>query len=202
MLSGYGVKVYNGNVVDILVKDNKKKILFDNKKVLECDSVSIATGGVSYPLTGSTGDGYKFAKKLGHTVSEIKPSLVPMEFKENYVNIKAPYSLTDYTISSKGDETFLEVTVNDETIKASGNGPLDALCEALKKHLGIIVEIDAYSEHALESKSSSQAISYIAIKHEDNVYWGAGIDSNINTSSIYAFISAVNRLKGTQNENE
>ena len=105
------------------------------------------------------------------------------------------------TISAKGDETLLDVTVNNDRISASGNGPLDALCNALKKHLGIRVEIYSYSEHALEKKSSSQAISYIAIKHNENIFWGAGIDSNINTSSIYAFISAVNKLEGYKNEN-
>ncbi len=169
-------------------------------------------GGLAYVMEKNFGYSIpkgmliEFSKHITHLSEEKQSVLAPSEvnrtFKESYVNIKTPYSLTDYTISSKGDETFLEVTVNNETIKASGNGPLDALCEALKKHLGITVEIDAYSEHALESKSSSQAISYIAIKHEDNIYWGAGIDSNINTSSIYAFISAVNKLKGTQNENE
>ena len=43
-----------------------------------CDSVIIATGGLSYPLTGSTGDGYKFAKSLGHSIVDTKPSLIEM----------------------------------------------------------------------------------------------------------------------------
>lgn len=49
-----------------------------DKGTLKADKVIIATGGKSYPLTGSTGDGYKLAQKVGHTITEIKPSLVPL----------------------------------------------------------------------------------------------------------------------------
>lgn len=61
----------NGEKVVIGVETNHGKIL--------ADKVILATGGKSYPLTGSTGDGYKLAEKLGHTIVEIKPSLVPLE---------------------------------------------------------------------------------------------------------------------------
>jgi len=50
--------------------------------MLKADKVILATGGKSYPLTGSTGDGYKIAKALGHTIIPIKPSLVPLEVYE------------------------------------------------------------------------------------------------------------------------
>lgn len=49
-----------------------------NKQILKADKVIIATGGKSYPLTGSTGDGYNLAKKVGHTITKIRPSLVPL----------------------------------------------------------------------------------------------------------------------------
>lgn len=54
--------------------------LFSNKEqiILQADKVIVATGGKSYPVTGSTGDGYKMAEKLGHTITKIKPSLVPL----------------------------------------------------------------------------------------------------------------------------
>ena len=45
----------------------------------------VATGGLSYPTTGSTGDGYRFAEKAGHKVTELSPSLVPLHTKENYI---------------------------------------------------------------------------------------------------------------------
>ena len=50
-----------------------------NKGMIQADKIILATGGKSYPLTGSTGDGYKIVEQLGHTVKELKPSLVPME---------------------------------------------------------------------------------------------------------------------------
>lgn len=83
LLNKNGVAIYRGEVCDILIGGDKKKVIFSDKKSLECDKIIIATGGVSYPSTGSTGDGYKFAKKIGHTVIPPKPSLVPLETNEN-----------------------------------------------------------------------------------------------------------------------
>ena len=59
--------------------------LADGKKVFG-DACIITTGGMSYQTTGSTGDGYRFAKALGHTVTELRPSLVPIETKESFVS--------------------------------------------------------------------------------------------------------------------
>lgn len=73
--------------VKILYDENVKEILIDecnvigvktNKQKILSDKVVVATGGKSYPITGSTGDGYELAKSIGHTVTEIKPSLVPL----------------------------------------------------------------------------------------------------------------------------
>ena len=58
--------------------------LSDGGKI-QADDVIVATGGFSYQTTGSTGDGYRFAKEAGHTVTEIRPSLVPFNAKEDYV---------------------------------------------------------------------------------------------------------------------
>lgn len=54
-------------------------------QVMEADSVIVATGGYSYQATGSTGDGYRFARETGHKVTEISPSLVPLKTKEDYI---------------------------------------------------------------------------------------------------------------------
>ena len=62
------------------------------------DSVIIATGGISYPSTGSTGDGYRFAKSCGHKVTELLPSLVPMEVKEWYASELMGLSLRNIEI--------------------------------------------------------------------------------------------------------
>lgn len=100
MLSNYGVKVFSGNVKSVTDShDGKKHIKLDGNKIIAADSVIIATGGVSYPLTGSTGDGYKFAKSLGHTVTQIKPSLVPLELKEDYVSELMGLSLRNVSVA-------------------------------------------------------------------------------------------------------
>ena len=64
----------------------------------------MATGGKSYPLTGSNGDGYKLAKKLGHTITEIRPSLVALKAKENDSNqsLKACQKLQGLSLKNVG----------------------------------------------------------------------------------------------------
>ena len=95
------VKIYyNHNVKDILV-ENKKVIgveLDNNKKILG-DKVILATGGLSYPLTGSTGDGYKFAKQLGHSIEKCYPILVPLKTKEKWIPELQGLSLKNIELS-------------------------------------------------------------------------------------------------------
>ena len=73
------------------VKTAKKDYIFDK--------VVIATGGVSYPLTGSDGDGYRFAKEMGHNIVQPKPSLVPLETKESFVKELMGLSLKNVSVS-------------------------------------------------------------------------------------------------------
>ena len=63
-------------------EENKFLLHLNNGETLEADKLILATGGKTYPLTGSTGDGYRFAKEFGHTITTIRPSLVPLEVKE------------------------------------------------------------------------------------------------------------------------
>ena len=74
--------ITNAKVEEIITNENtvsKVKYSVDGKeKIIDVDKVIIATGGKSYPITGSTGDGYELCKKLGHTVEKLKASLVPL----------------------------------------------------------------------------------------------------------------------------
>ena len=76
--------MYEMPVSEILVNEEKivTGVKCKNGAIIKADKVILATGGKSYPLTGSTGDGYEMAKKLGHTITKIKPSLVPLETYE------------------------------------------------------------------------------------------------------------------------
>ena len=78
-----GVRLIFEPVTDILSKDGRITGLETASKSFTFDKIIIACGGCSYPLTGSTGDGYGFARKLGHTVTPLKPSLVPLETVES-----------------------------------------------------------------------------------------------------------------------
>lgn len=76
--------MYEMPVSEILINEEKRitGVKCKNGAIIKADKVILATGGKSYPLTGSTGDGYEMAKKLGHTITKIKPSLVPLETYE------------------------------------------------------------------------------------------------------------------------
>ena len=76
----------NTVVKDILTDNNKAIGVMTNNEKIKADKIILATGGKSYPLTGSTGDGYKLAKKLGHTITELKPSLVPLVTYEEEIH--------------------------------------------------------------------------------------------------------------------
>jgi len=77
--------LYEAPVKEIVCEENiVKGILLQNNDYYEFDSVILATGGISYPMTGSTGDGHRMAEKLGHTVTDLKPSLVPLEVREEW----------------------------------------------------------------------------------------------------------------------
>ena len=89
----------DSEVKKIVSKDNKvQKVILSNKKEIECDAVIVTTGGLSYPRTGSTGDGYRFAKELGHTIVDTKPSLIGMEVQEQYVRDLEKLSLRNIEI--------------------------------------------------------------------------------------------------------
>ncbi len=93
------VNIVYEKVTDISVDDGKVTGLKTEKKDYSFDKIVIATGGASYPLTGSDGDGYKFAKKMGINVIQPKPSLVPLETKEAFVKELMGLSLKNVSVS-------------------------------------------------------------------------------------------------------
>ena len=102
-----GVKVINDTVLNLVSEGNMVKgVRLKNKGELLCDCVILATGGVSYPRTGSTGDGYEWAKKLGHKINEPIPSLVPLDTVEEW-----SYSLAGLSLKN------IEITVLNEKNK-------------------------------------------------------------------------------------
>ncbi|MDY4413611.1 MAG: NAD(P)/FAD-dependent oxidoreductase [Ruminococcus sp.] len=94
-----GVKIIHETVRHIITDDNIcTGVIISSGKEYNAQSVLIATGGKSYPLTGSTGDGYRMAKELGHTVTNIYPSLVPLVIREKYCSEMMGLSLRNVNL--------------------------------------------------------------------------------------------------------
>ena len=101
-----GVKIHLGSRVKRLLVEKEEDgnaritgIQLDNGEKIQGEQVLVATGGNSYPSTGSTGDGYRMAKESGHTVTDLQPSLVPMVTAEEYIPRLQGLSLKNVTLS-------------------------------------------------------------------------------------------------------
>lgn len=120
--ASYGASTIYKEVSDVIAENGAVKAVKSDGKVYNCDSVIIASGGKSYPRTGTTGDGYKFARKLGHTIIEPKPSLVPLESPDNDCKLLQGLSLKNVNLKIK---------------TASGKTVYDDFGEMLFTHFGI-----------------------------------------------------------------
>ena len=141
---------YNTRVKEILAMDGKVYgVMFENKRGFmrkeEAENIIIATGGVSYPGTGSTGDGYIFADKMGHTIEELRPSLTPLrtshpqrKFLDGLLlkNINAKLFVDNELVK----EEFGEISFSDRGIEGAvalrlSRDAVDALIEDKKVKL-------------------------------------------------------------------
>lgn len=153
----------SGNLNECYTKEK------NNIRTFETDKVILATGGKSYPLTGSTGDGYELVRKLGHTVTKIRPSLVPLEaFEQNMCKDLQGLSLRNVNIELKnkennkiiyqdfGEMLFTHFGVSGPTI-LSGSAHLVRYknIDELLKNKKIVLNIDfkpALSEEKLDER--------------------------------------------------
>ena len=94
-----GAQIIHGRAKELIIKDGVLRGVrtFDGEEIA-ADKVIIATGGKSYPLTGSTGDGYELARQAGHTIIEPKPSLVPLNAHEGFCTDLMGLSLRNVTM--------------------------------------------------------------------------------------------------------
>ncbi len=103
-MTDYGAKLVNERVIGIITENERVKGIKTDKGSYNFDGVILATGGASYPQTGSDGDGYKFAKRCGIEVTPLMPSLVPLETTENLAEIMG-VSLKNVTLKMRNNDT-------------------------------------------------------------------------------------------------
>ena len=103
-------KIVHERVTGISVSDGKVNGVNTEKGFFEADAVIICTGGASYPLTGSDGDGYKFARAVGHTVTPLRPALIPIDTSDGFCYGLAGLSLKNvsFNVTLNGKKVFSE----------------------------------------------------------------------------------------------
>lgn len=140
--------VLNAKVRQIVTDQGKKKIVqTEDGSRYEADAVILATGGYSYPSTGSTGDGFRMAEKAGHTILECHPSLVPFETREDYVRELMGLSLKNVAVtilngrkqifSEFGEMLFTHYGVSGPLILSASSKVNDAILQG-----ALTMEID------------------------------------------------------------
>lgn len=136
---------------------------------------------------------------------ELSPEMIFQTFEKEYLFNVNGYALKSFNVIKRHfdrdeEQSIAEIEAvvvtkgGEQSIRASGNGPLDAFCTALRDGLGLRFVLHSYHEHALTRGSSAKAVSYIEILDQDNEgWWGAGVDTDIIVASIKSLLSALNR---------
>ncbi len=162
-------------------------------------------GGVGYVLEQSYGIKMpaKMKEAMGYAAKDVSdklhkelksPELYEV-FKEKFLDSRRVFDVVEAHYKQVGGiEAYVTLSIGGKKadVEAHGNGRLDAVSNALKKYFGVNYVLSGYEQHALTRGSTSQAISYVGVERDGRVYWGAGVDDDIITSSIRALVSAVN----------
>ena len=120
-----GVELRQGQVDELLLEDGAVKGVRCGSKEITAESVVICTGGKSYPVTGSTGDGYKLARSAGHNVTRLSPSLIPITIKEKYCADMMGLSLKNVVLTVKEGEKEIFSSLGEMLFAHFGiSGPL------------------------------------------------------------------------------
>lgn len=169
--------IMNAKVDNIEIKNNAvQRITLSDKTIINCDRVIVATGGVSYPRTGSTGDGYKFAKNLGHTIIKPKPSLIGLETIEDVydlnklslrnVSIKVIDKKGKSIFEDFGEMEFSEVGIDGPIIKSASCRMKSFENETYK----ILLDLKpALSEETLDKRIQKDFKKYTNKKFENSL---------------------------------
>lgn len=154
-----GVEVLHIAARDILTEDGAVTAVVTKDGTIECRAAVLCTGGLSYPLTGSTGAGHAMAEKLGHCVTPLRPSLVPLESGDAYCGEMQGFSLKNVCLSAYEDEKLIYKEQGEMLFTHFGvSGPLVLSASAHMRNMGKAVyrlEIDlkpALDEKKLDAR--------------------------------------------------
>lgn len=153
--------------------------------------------GYDLPKSMRENFGYKVKDISDKAHKELMPSDVHRIFKETYLNVTDIVDVIEAHYVQKGDESIVAnvtAVIRGEKVECSaeGNGRLDAVANALTKQIPLEFNVEEYTEHALERKTTSEACSYVGISSGGKMYWGVGRHSDIIVSSVKALVSAIN----------
>lgn len=120
-----GVRVMHTHAKGIRIEDGMVTGVPTDEVMIDCRAAAVCTGGLSYPLTGSTGDGYKFARSAGHSVDTPWPSLVPLESDDDYCAEMQGFALKNVTLSAYEDDVLIYRELGEMLFTHFGvSGPL------------------------------------------------------------------------------
>jgi 2-isopropylmalate synthase len=134
---------------------------------------------------------------------EISPSDVWEKFQRTYLNDSGAYEFIEHNINShankdgtQSDEIKIGLKVNSQliSIKGMGNGPIDAMIDAIKNHFSMDIKISDYHQHAISSGSDAKAVAYSELLLNGQSVWGVGIHQNTVIAGLQSVISGLNRL--------
>ena len=142
-------------------------------------------------------------KIADETGKEISPSDIWQTFQETYLSESGDFLFLKHHINSQVSKEGIQIDElevllrcgNEEvSIKGSGNGPIDALINALNKNLNIDISITDYHQHAVSSGSDAKAVAYSEILYKDQSVWGIGMHQNTVIAGYVSVINGLNRL--------
>lgn len=124
-IKGKNIEIINRKVDSMVLKDKELQGVNVKGKLIKSKNVIIATGGLSYPLTGSTGDGYRFARETNHNIVELKPSLIAIKTKEDWVQEVEGLSLRNIKLKLYKDDKKIYEELGEIVFTNEGiSGPL------------------------------------------------------------------------------
>ena len=142
-------------------------------------------------------------KITDETGKEISPSDIWDNFQRTYLKDTGYYQFVEHHINSSSNKDgsqsdkisiVLNCDSKEITIEGSGNGPIDAMIDAIKKRFNLDIKISDYHQHAISSGSDAQAVAYSELLLEGESVWGVGMHQNTVIAGLLSVISGLNRL--------